>query len=432
VDSWGFSCTLPNSNNFQTINNTNMLQDINKVVITPGHGGGDPGAVSNGRTEADNVVKICGYIQKYYDNDKISGLFIEIMDAKNELNLQPTIDILNARYPTYNPDTSNNVLAIEIHQDQNAPSLPQDQQNRQMGIYYFQNDQHSQELANTLTKKFISYGAFDVQDGNPENFTGTWRRGHYLEWQGFYLGFVNNVNAWSIIIECGFVSGNNTDEDLKRFAWWIFQALKEIKLGNKQQVSINNQLEPVGKKELMLASNPYYLGLLRDKNIDLAVKDLVDRDIEIQELKANVLDLKIEVNKVNEFITKYQSLEQEFNKLQNKVPISSFITPNDKVTDTITNNAPQSNSVGGNFPTKGILPNLQKGHILEVLSTSGLALLAEFATFALDKGFDISKFEFNSNFLSLMIYWILIYVAHRLHFVIPDSVLVRIKDRLVK
>jgi N-acetylmuramoyl-L-alanine amidase len=410
----------------------NILQDINKVVITAGHGGGDPGAVSGQRTEAGNVIKICQYIQQFYDNDKINNLIIEIIDPKNELNLQPAIDILNARYPAYNPNSGNNVLAIEVHQDQNAPNLPQDQQDRQMGIYYFQNDTHSQELATEMTKKFISYGAYNVQDGNPENFNGTWRRGHYLEWQGFYLGFVNNVNAWSIIIECGFVSGNNSDDDLKRFAWWIFQSLKEIKVG--QSVMQNNhQLEPVTKKELMLASNPYYLGLLKDKNTDLAVKDLVDRDIEIQELKASILDLNQQVAKVEEFVAKYQSLEVEFNKMQNKVPIPSYILPNDKVTIDNVNNASQDNSGGGNFVTKkGILPNLEKGHILEVISTSGLALLAEFGTFALNNGFDFSKFEFSSNFLSLMIYWILIYIAHRLHFVIPDPVLVRIKDKLVK
>lgn len=406
------------------------LQDINRVVITPGHGGGDPGAVANGRTESENVIKICQYLQQCYNNDRIDGLLVEIIDPQNKLNLQPSIDLLNDRYPAYNPSTNNNVLAIEVHQDQNAPNLPADQQNRQMGIYYFQNDSHSQELAIELTKKFISYGAFDVQDGNPENFSGTWRRGHYLEWQGFYLGFVNNTNAWSVIIECGYVSGNNSDDDLKRFAFWIFQALKEIKTGRGIATNNNiNQLQPATKKELILASNNYYLGLLKDKNTELAVNDLVDRDIEIQELKAKVLNLNKQVEKVNQFIQKYEDLEVEFNKVKNKVVIPASSNVNDNISINNSKNASELNSVG---QKKSFIPNLERGHLLEVLSTSGMALLAEFAVFAINNGFDLSKFEFNSNFLSLLIYWGLIYTAHRMHFVIPESILNSMKNKLVK
>jgi N-acetylmuramoyl-L-alanine amidase len=207
------------------------MERINKIILTPGHGGGDPGAVSDNKTEAVNVVKIAKYIQEYENQLPIINADVEILDIDNKLGLAATIAEANRRYKEYSLNSNNNVLLIELHQDQNAPQLQDEQEQKQMGIYYFQNDRQSLELADELAKKFISYGAYNINDGTLENFAGTWRRGHYLEWQGYYLGFINQTNCWSIIIESGYISAPNTDEDLKRFAFWIYKALWEIKAG---------------------------------------------------------------------------------------------------------------------------------------------------------------------------------------------------------
>lgn len=221
------------------------LNQINKIVITPGHGAGDPGAVSGDKTEASNNIKICQYLQELANTRPIPGCSLEILDPNNTLGLQGAIDTINNKYEAYANDKSNNVLAIEIHQDMNAPQLPDEQENTQMGVYYFANDNQSLELADELSKKWITYGAYHVLDGQPDNFAGTWRRGHYLDWAGYYLGFVNFINCWSIIIENGYISGRNSDEDLRRFAVWIYKSLYEVKTGQSYDQPAITEVTPI-------------------------------------------------------------------------------------------------------------------------------------------------------------------------------------------
>lgn len=219
-----------------------MLHKINKIIITPGHGGGDSGAISYSKYEAINVAKICTYIQELADGNPIPGVKLETLDPKNSLGLQETINKLNKLYTSYSENTNDNVLAIEIHQDMNAPHLINQQQNTQMGIYYYQGDKQSLALADALAKKFISYGAYNVEDNSLDNFAGTWRRGHYLPWAGYYLGFIEKTNCWSLIIECGYISGRNSEEDLRQFAKWIYQGLWEIRTGQTFNNNINNKI----------------------------------------------------------------------------------------------------------------------------------------------------------------------------------------------
>ena len=43
---------------------TQLPKDVYDIVVDPGHGGADPGAVGNGATEAEEVLKVSTYIAK--------------------------------------------------------------------------------------------------------------------------------------------------------------------------------------------------------------------------------------------------------------------------------------------------------------------------------------------------------------------------------
>ncbi len=251
-----------------------MFENINKFVFTPGHGQGDPGAVSGNRKEADNVKVICGYIDTYLKSRQINS---EVLDRDNNLGLQASINEVNRRYPAFNNNSNDNYIVFEIHQDMNAPQLPDEQENGQMGVYYFKDDDLSFKIADGLCKKFISYGAYNVNDNNLGNFAGTWRQDHYLDWAGYHLGFINFTKPLAMIIECGYISGRNSDEDLQEFALWIARAIYELKTGkrwdsNNNPVNNNNSNQNMSKARETIG----YERLLANQKLN---SDRVDFDI---------------------------------------------------------------------------------------------------------------------------------------------------------
>jgi hypothetical protein len=219
-----------------------MLQKFNKFVFTPGHGGGDPGAVSGTVLESNNVTKICRFIDEISRSTPIDGASIAILDRDNNLGLQSTINEANNLYRSYDNKRDDNTIIFEIHQDMNAPHLEDEKEKKQMGVYYFNGDPLSANIADAIVNKFISFGSYNVNDGNLSNFNGTWRQDHYLDWAGYHLGFIHHTNPLSMIIECGFVSGNHSDDELKTFAKWIYSAIYELKTGKtKQQIMYDNE-----------------------------------------------------------------------------------------------------------------------------------------------------------------------------------------------
>ena len=207
-----------------------VLDKINKIVFTPGHGGPDSGAVrGDGLKEADTTRIICDSISELSNQYETNGLEIVIEDKLNQLNLTGVVGFFNKKYKQFNKSINNNTLVVEIHQDGNYPQAELERQNKQMGTYYYQGDRESKELAYALRQKFVEYGAYNATPEQYEDFNGTWAKGHYLPWRGFHLGFIQNTKALSLIIECGYISGSNRQEDLDRFAMWIFRAFVELK-----------------------------------------------------------------------------------------------------------------------------------------------------------------------------------------------------------
>jgi N-acetylmuramoyl-L-alanine amidase len=216
-----------------------MLNKINKIVLFAGHGGGDSGAVNKltGATEALNTKIICESAFDYLN--KMGRIEVEYLDPSNNWGLATTIQQINKKYQRYSENKNNNVLCLEIHQDMYAPHLEDEKESKQMGVYYYNNDALSLSIADNLCRSFIKYGAYNVNDNNLSNFNGTWRQDHYLENRKFNLGFIHNTKPLSMIIECGFISAPHTENDLKRFGYWIAQAIHKAKTGLEYDVDKN-------------------------------------------------------------------------------------------------------------------------------------------------------------------------------------------------
>lgn len=63
-----------------------MNNSIRGIVIDPGHGGADPGAIGNGITEKDYTLKISQYM---YDRFKELGIPV-VMTRDTDITLTPT------------------------------------------------------------------------------------------------------------------------------------------------------------------------------------------------------------------------------------------------------------------------------------------------------------------------------------------------------
>ena len=288
---------------------------IKNIVLTPGHGGGDPGAVSNsGIQEAKQVIKICNYLAQYSNQFPMRAK-ITVEDAENRLNLAQSIQALNKKFwNIFNNNSADNFLLMEVHQDMNAPHLPLDRQKWQIGVYRYEGDKMSAEFASELIENCIANGAYA---GTPsrEDFDGSWPKGHYLPWRGFYLGFIQHTKALSMILECGYVSAEHTEEELQKLAWIIYQSLYEMIEGKK--LIYNNQLQQEEimfgqkKEELwnrLISDGGQYMDNARREVIRYALDnndfnyiagELVGSWRDIESLHKQIMELKNEVARLS-------------------------------------------------------------------------------------------------------------------------------------
>ncbi len=63
-----------------------MYNNVRGIVIDPGHGGEDPGAIGNGIIEKDLTLKISQYM---YDRFKELGIPV-VMTRESDITLSPT------------------------------------------------------------------------------------------------------------------------------------------------------------------------------------------------------------------------------------------------------------------------------------------------------------------------------------------------------
>lgn len=88
--------------------NNEDLRTLKGVVIDPGHGGSDPGAIGNNRYEKDYTLKISKYM---YDRLRELGIPVTLT-RDTDVTLSPT-DRVNAILSAYGNDP--NVIVVSNH-----------------------------------------------------------------------------------------------------------------------------------------------------------------------------------------------------------------------------------------------------------------------------------------------------------------------------
>lgn len=80
-----------------------------KVLLVAGHGGGDPGSIARGRTEAAEAIDIVNKAVKYIETDGR----IDVVVVPHDLGMQGGINWINQQAGTVNDD----ILAVSVHKN---------------------------------------------------------------------------------------------------------------------------------------------------------------------------------------------------------------------------------------------------------------------------------------------------------------------------
>ena len=179
----------------QTSNN--RFNDIT-VVIDPGHGGEDGGAVANDIVEKDINLSISKKLKSVF---RSSGFNVVLIRDKDEMinNDGDTIgskkisDMKN-RLSIYNQNENN--VVISIHQNK----FTQEKYSGTQVFYSFKNS-NSEVLAQSIRNSIVTY----LQPDNNRECKKTTK--------DIYLLY--NANVPSVIVECGFISNVAEAEKLK-------------------------------------------------------------------------------------------------------------------------------------------------------------------------------------------------------------------------
>ena len=150
-----------------------------KVFIGVGHGGSDPGATAFGLKEKDlnlNVAKACrDELEKY-------GVKVKLSRTKDENDL---IESEISKCNKYSPD-----LALDIHNNAGGGDGAE--------VYYYSGGGVSKQLAKNVLDCIVECG---------QNSRGIKVK---LNKNGAdYFGFIREVAAPSVIVECAFIDNKN-------------------------------------------------------------------------------------------------------------------------------------------------------------------------------------------------------------------------------
>lgn len=167
---------------------------MSKVFLGIGHGGNDSGAVANGFKEKDLNLAI-GLACR--DELARHGVTVKMSREKDEADpLKDEIKECNA----FNPD-----LALDIHNNAGGGDGAE--------VYYYSKGGKSKEMAQNILNAIVALG---------QNSRGLKIRKNI--WGRDYFGFIREIKAPSVIVECAFVD-NATDIQI------INTAEKQRKMG---------------------------------------------------------------------------------------------------------------------------------------------------------------------------------------------------------
>lgn len=183
------------------------------VVVDPGHGGNDPGALGTRKVqEKDVTLAVSRYLTRYLQDDRMQVVMTREEDL--EVLLQPRVDVANLRHAD---------IFVSIH----CNSMPPNNTGVH-GIETYYTNPQSLELANTLHKYLIS------ELGVPD------RR---VRQRGLYVTHKTVMPA--VLMEIGFLS-NPEEEALLNDPNYQRKVAKAIRDGIYDYLSRHQKLRPQG------------------------------------------------------------------------------------------------------------------------------------------------------------------------------------------
>jgi len=198
-----------------------LLQNVDLIVLAAGHGGTDPGAVSAGYKERDQVIEIVDEMAKLL---RSWGVGVEV--APHDHDTHQTIPYLNDRYGF------GDAWVVEVHRD-SATGLSPDDASLRCGCYY------GTSSGSRLIGRFI-------RDAMKEHgaHSNTWARPDTASNHGS-LGWIRQTRQLAHLLELGFMQGSNTQSHLMFLAEIGAKALFEAFTGrNARDADIRDVVDP--------------------------------------------------------------------------------------------------------------------------------------------------------------------------------------------
>lgn len=148
-----------------------------RVILCAGHGGGDPGSVGQGTSEAAEVIDI---VNRAVDFLRRDGQ-VEVIHVPNELSFEQSIAWVNARYKDIDDG-----VAIDVHKNAFVGAK---------GVEtWYADDPDSRLIAQRIQARLAAHRGPDR--GVKPDTQNRWGR----------LGWCRDVNLWAPLVEAWFVS----------------------------------------------------------------------------------------------------------------------------------------------------------------------------------------------------------------------------------
>ena len=93
------------------------MSDIT-IALDAGHGGSDPGAIYNGRTEKDDALRLTQAVGKILEMNGINVYYVRVMNMKLHLKKQPMpiiqVPTILFQYTAIHPKKTTSIAALNL------------------------------------------------------------------------------------------------------------------------------------------------------------------------------------------------------------------------------------------------------------------------------------------------------------------------------